>query len=122
MPAILTVLLHQYPPSPTGFGVNDCVRDLAEHFAAAEDSWRSILLHAYAMATRVQIEYGGIAGASRALMISAERLNYMKQLASVRGVGGAARKFSNAQTDIDLDEREFTWLRASIAEVLARSS
>jgi hypothetical protein len=121
-PTNLTLWFDRYPSPPIGLGVDDCVRDLAEHVLASEQTSRSILLHAYAIVTRVSVKHGGIQKVAADLNISVDRLTYTKHLASVRGVGGGARKFEPNRPRLPVSTNEFVWLRITIIEILRRSA
>jgi hypothetical protein len=118
----VTILDNRFPAPPRHIALDDCVTDLAEHFAAYERSWGAILLHAYAMITRVAVFHGGEARAAEALKISSQCLKKVKRLASERGVGASARKFVKNKTQVPPTNEEREWLRYMMKELLRRSA
>jgi hypothetical protein len=119
-PKHLTLIYDRYPPVPVGLAVNGCVLDVSEHFFAAESNRRARLLHTYAIVTRIDAEHGGLGHAAKALNISVPCLKRMKHLASVRGVGVAARKYQHARPQQALSADEEQWLMSVSAEILLR--
>jgi hypothetical protein len=53
-PQNLRILFNGYAAPIQWLAIDDCVRDLSEHYRAAQLSPRAMLLHGYAMATRVK--------------------------------------------------------------------
>jgi hypothetical protein len=119
-PSNLTLVYDQYPPLPEGLAVDNCVRDVADHYFAAVSNLAALLLHTYAIVTRISVEYHGLSKAAAALNVSAACLTKMKQLASIRGIGVAARKFHPSHVPQALSNDEFIWITTMNAEILAR--
>lgn len=119
-PSNLRIEYNKYPPLPHGLAVNSCVRDVADHYFAAVSNLDALLLHTYAMVTRISVEYGGLGKAAEALNVSAACLTRMKKLASIRGIGVAARKFHPSHVPQALSHDEFVWLTKMNREVLTR--
>ncbi len=90
-PTITSIGYDQFPKAFDGLAVNECVLDLADHYLTSSRSLRSQLLHAYAMVTRIEQEYGGQRKAAIALQLSTGSLTRLSRLATERGLGAAAR-------------------------------
>lgn len=108
-------------PEPWGVKLNDFVRDLTDHFAGYFSDTSSLLMRLYAMVTRVVAEYGSLGAASKALNISNERLRYAKQLSTVGGKGGSARKFEGGLLRKPLTQEEHAWAFETMQQILYRS-
>lgn len=119
-PSNLTLVYDGYPPPPKALAVDNCVRDVADHYFAAVSNLPALLLHTYAIVTRVSVEYHGLGKAAAALNVSVASLTKMKQLASIRGIGVAARKFHPSHVPQALSTEEFVWITTMNAELLAR--
>jgi hypothetical protein len=112
----------QFPAFLAELGIDDCVRDLAEHYLASWLSPRGLLLHAYAMVTRVEAAHGTRKAAAAALRISDNCLGKLSRLASERGVGAGARKFTDNKPRHDLTREETNWVQQMIRLILYRSA
>jgi hypothetical protein len=122
-PSNLTLQWERYPAPFVPYGVDDCVRDLVAHIIASLRSGeRSQLLHAYAIATRVEAFHGGQGKAAAALNVSVACLKTMKRLATERGVGASARKYGKNLKHQPLTSAESQWVRDTMLELLRRSS
>jgi hypothetical protein len=119
-PSNLTLVYDGYPPLPNGLAVDSCVRDVADHYFAAVSNLAALLLHTYAIVTRISVEHHGLGKAAAALNVSAACLTKMKQLATIRGIGVAARKFHPIHVPQALSTEEFIWITTMNAELLAR--
>jgi hypothetical protein len=101
--------------------VDDCVRDLSEHYQAAQLSPRAQLLHGYAMATRVKAAYSGERKTAEVLQISVGCIKKLTMLASERGVGAEARKFTDNSRRDALAPEESTWIGAMMRVLVYRA-
>jgi hypothetical protein len=122
VPSSITIGYDHYPVYLQGLAIDDCVRDLAEHYLASWLSPRGMLLHAYAMVTRVEAAYGGTKQAAAALQITRPCLRNLAKLASERGVGAAARKFTDNRPRHELTRDESNWVRSMTRLILYRSA
>jgi hypothetical protein len=121
MPPVLQFNYDGYAAPITWLIVDDCVRDLGEHYRAAQLSPRARLLHGYAMATRVKAAYGTDQNAANQLQISVECLRRLKRLASERGVGAEARKFKDNSPRDALSLDESVWIGAMMRVLVYRA-
>jgi hypothetical protein len=101
--------------------VDDCVRDLSEHYRAAQLSPRAQLLHGYAMVTRVKAAYLSEQNAADKLQVSVTCLKRLRRLASERGVGAAARKFKDNSPRDALETEEAVWINAMMRILVYRA-
>lgn len=120
-PQNVQLLYNSYAAPIQWMVVDDCVRDLSEHYRAAQSSPRARLLHGYAMATRVKAAYATDQNAADRLQISAESLKRLRRLASERGVGAEARKFTDNSPRDTLSPEESVWINAMMRILVYRA-
>jgi hypothetical protein len=114
--------LKQYPSLPTRCNIDECTRDLAAHYQEALNAHRTLLMHAYAMVTRVEFQHGSMQMAARRLAIHLDVLKWVKQMATERTIEGYARKYARKAVQPEpLQVDELETLRRMISELLNRS-
>jgi hypothetical protein len=121
MPPKLEVQYDGYAAPIQWLVVDDCVRDLSEHYRAAQQSPRAQLLHGYAMVTRVKAAYSTEQNAAARLQISVECLRRLKRLATERGVGAEARKFTDNAPRDALTPQESVWIGTMMRVLVYRA-
>ncbi len=121
-PSNVRLIYDRYAKLLNGVAVNDCVRDMSDHYRAAVLSTRSSLLHGYAMVTRLSAEFRGETAAASALNISSSCLKNLRHLASMRGVGAGARKFYKDRVPEALSADEAQWVNAMLRILVYRSA
>jgi hypothetical protein len=113
----------QYPQPPTSWGIDECTRDLVAHYEESLHASRTLLMHAYAMATRVEYEHGSLIAAAKNLAISLDVLKWIKTMATERTVGAQARKYTRKTPSLEpLGADEYEVLRWIIGELVRRSA
>jgi hypothetical protein len=119
----LSVVLRddQFPPTPSHWEMTECARDLAAHYSESIGSRRTLLMHAYAMYTRLVVEYGTPRKAALAMRISEACLDKLKRLSSTRSSGNTARKYKKGMKIVPLDVAEDAWLRGIMRQIVHRS-
>jgi hypothetical protein len=112
-----------YPPPPTHWGVDECTRDLVAHYEESLNSTRTLLMHAYAMVTRVEYEHGSLTVAAAKLAISLDVLKWVKTMATERTIGAQARKYTRKTPPLKpLESDESEALRWIILQLVSRSA
>lgn len=102
--------------------VDQCTRDLTEHFARAAENPASLLMHAYAMVTRIEFEYGDrLADASRALRVTQAALRRLRRLSTERSVGCQARKYEGKVKRTAIATEEVKWVQTLLRQLVDRS-
>jgi hypothetical protein len=113
----------RYPPPPSHWGVDECTRDLVAHYEESLNASRTLLMHAYAMVTRVEYEHGSLPQAATKLAITLDVLKWVKTMASERTLAGRARKYTRKSPPLEplaADEHEaLGWI---IRELVSRSA
>jgi hypothetical protein len=112
-----------YPPPPSHWNLDECTRDLVAHYEESFTGSRTLLMHAYAMVTRVEYEHGSLPQAATKLAIKLDVLKWVKVMASERTLAGSARKYTRKSPPLEplaADEREaLGWI---IRELVSRSA
>ncbi|HEY2683763.1 MAG TPA: hypothetical protein VGI93_09665 [Steroidobacteraceae bacterium] len=110
-----------YPPPPSHWVMDECTRDLVAHYEESLGASRTLLMHAYAMVTRVEFAHGSLPQAGKALRISLDILKWVKSMASERTIEGRARKYKTNTPLEPLAPVEDEHLRWIIRELANRS-
>lgn len=118
----LSVERDNYPRKPSSWAVDDCTRDLAAHYREARSGDRTLLMHAYAMHTRLNLEHGGPSNVAHAFAISEPCLAKVKTLANTRTAEKTARKYKPGTALMPLTAAEKSWLRSMLRELVWRSA
>jgi hypothetical protein len=111
----------RYPPPPSHWGLDECTRDLVAHYEESLND-RTLLMHAYAMVTRVEYEHGSLPETARKLAISLDILKWIGNMATERTHGGSARKYERKIALQPLAADEYQALRWVIRELVSRSA
>lgn len=118
--ATLTLTHAKHPePPPESFVVNECVAELAAHLLQAKEHPGSVLKDAYAMLTRLEMEFAGLPAAAKALNLSVGMLVEVKKLCTSRGMGAEVRKYGEKLQSAPLTAQEREWL-LRVLELLVR--
>jgi hypothetical protein len=114
--------IDRYPPPPSHWGMDECTRDLVAHYEESSND-RTLLMHAYAMVTRVEYEHRSLPGAAKKLAVSLNVLKWIKTMASERTLGGRARKYTRKSPPLEpLAADELEALNWIIRELVNRSA
>jgi hypothetical protein len=120
MPPTLSISVPVVPPSPE-IAIDDLVRDLREQYEAAVASPRSVLLHAYAMYTRIELAYRGVKRAGVELNISDAALKRLKDFAHTRSPHALPRKFGrHTQSGRTIIYSQQLWISNMMREITLR--
>ena len=74
------------------------------------------------MVTRVEAYYGDRKNAAHALKISVQCLRQISTLATNRGIGAGARKYTDNEPRKELTGDEYNWVRSLMRVILYRTA